>query len=254
MDFQLSGAVLEYAVLIFVRLLAVLATGPVFGHRAVAAPVKVGLAMGLTYLLMLPMARSIVPFPDNLTFLMALGAEVLIGVVTGFASMLVFYALEMAGEIVNSEMGFGFATSISPVLPNTGGVVQQFYALLAILIFLAINGHHALLLALPRTFEAAPPGSFVMNGLVADQLIRLSSAIFLSAVQIALPVLAALLLTDVALALMSRAMPQMNVFALGMPLKVGVGLVALIMTWPLVSPVVQRMLAQVAGNMFLMVR
>ncbi len=254
MDLRVSGAIAEQGVLIFVRVLAALATGPVFSHRAVVAPVKIGLAMALTYVALMANPSPAAPFPDGFTFLVAVGIEVLVGTLIGFVSLLVFQVLEMAGGIVSMEMGLSFPASINPVLPSQGGLVEQFYVLLATLIFFAIRGHHALLMALGRTLEVAPPGSFVMDAIAAEQLIRLSAAIFVSAVQIALPVLATLLLTDIALALINRAIPRAPVFVLGMPLKVTAGLVALMVTWPLMMPVVQRVLAQAARNVLLVVR
>ncbi|HEY66277.1 MAG TPA: flagellar biosynthetic protein FliR [Caldilineae bacterium] len=254
MDFSLSAGMLEHGALVFVRLLSVLSTAPVFGHRSVAMPIKVGLAFGLTIVLLMPMQQSFIPFADGLTFLLALAGEVLIGLLIGFVSMLVFYALEMAGGIIGMEMGLYFAFSISPTLPSQGGMMQQFYVLLSILIFLSMNGHHAFLLALSRTLEAVPPGSFMQSDVVPETLIRLSSAIFPSALQIALPVLAALVLTDLALALMNRVMPRIYVFVLGMPLKMGVGLATLLVTLPLTVPLVRQTLEQVARNMLLIAR
>jgi flagellar biosynthetic protein FliR len=252
-DVRLSSAMAEQGVLIFVRTLTALATGPVFGHRAVVAPIKIGLAMALTYATLManPPAATL---PDGLTFLIAVGTEVLIGALIGFVSMLAFQVWEMAGSIVGMEMGLSFPALINPVLPSQGGLIEQFYVLLATLIFFAIRGHHALLMALGRTLEIVPPGSFVMDTLAAEQLIRLSAAIFVSALQIALPVLATLLLTDLALALINRALPRAPVFVLGMPFKVAVGLIALLVTWPLIMPVMQRVFLQVAHEVLLVVR
>lgn len=253
MDLRLSSAVVERGVLIFVRVLTALATGPVFGHRAVVAPVKIGLAMALTYasLMANPPATS---SSDGLTFLLAVGTEVLMGALIGFVSMLAFQALEMAGGLISMEMGLSFPASINSVLPSQGGLIEQFYVLLATLIFFAIRGHHALLMALGRTLEVAPPGSFVMDAIIAERLIHLSAAIFVSSVQIALPVLATLLLTDLALAMINRAIPRAPVFVLGMPLKVAAGLAALMTAWPLMIPVVQRMISQAARDVLLAVR
>ncbi|MCS7220743.1 MAG: flagellar biosynthetic protein FliR [Anaerolineae bacterium] len=253
MDLHLSGAIAEQGVLTFVRVLTALATGPVFGHRAVIAPVKIGLAMALTYATLVanpPVASS----SDGLTFLIAVGAEVLIGALIGFVSMLAFHALEMAGGIISMEMGLSFPVLINPVLPSQGGLIEQFYVLLATLIFFAIRGHHALLVALGRTLEVAPPGSLVMDAITAERLIRFSEAVFVSALQIALPVLATLLLTDLALAMINRVIPRAPVFVLGMPLKVAAGLAALIIAWPSMMPVVEQVIFQAARNVLLAVR
>ncbi|MCD6290978.1 MAG: flagellar biosynthetic protein FliR [Anaerolineae bacterium] len=254
MSFQIPGAWLEQALLTFIRVLAVFSTGPVFSYRGVAAPIKVGLALVLTYLVLAPGGQPVSPAPDGLTFLMAVGGEVIIGLLLGFASMLAFHALEMAGGIVGAEMGLSFPSSINPSLPDQGSMIQQFYFLFATLIFLAINGHYAFLLALRRTLDVVPPGSFVVSGLMSERLIRLSAAIFWSAVQIALPVLATLILTDIGLALISRVMPRIPVFILGMPLKVGVGLIAMALTWPLMLPVIRWVLDRAASNMLLVIR
>ncbi|NOZ28609.1 MAG: flagellar biosynthetic protein FliR [Chloroflexi bacterium] len=254
MELTIAGGLLEYAALVFVRLLSVFSTAPIFGHRSVPAPVRIGLAMGMTLTLLMAVQQPFTPFADGWDFLLALGGEVVIGLLIGFVSMLIFYTLEMAGGIIGAGMGLQFAASISPVLPSQGGMVQQFYVLFSILLFLAINGHHAFLLALGRTLEVLPPGAFPQGDLAMEHLIRMSSAIFLSAMQIALPVLASLMLTDIALALMNRVLPRVPVFIVGMPLKMGVGLVVLIATLPVMAPVILRVLDQMARNVLLIVQ
>ncbi len=254
MSFEIAGALIEQAVLVFFRVLTMLATGPVFSFKGVPAPVKVGLALGITYLLVAPGGNPPPPAADGVTFLIAVGSEVVVGLLLGFVSMLVLRAFELAGGIVGMSMGLRFPSSVSPMLPDQGGLIQQFYVFLATLIFLAINGHHMLLLALKRTLQLVPPGAFVVQGELGERLIQLSAAIFVSGLQIALPVLATLLLTDVALALISRAMPRIPVFILGLPVKVGVGLIAMALTWPLMAPVVRQVLEQAAVNVMLLVR
>jgi flagellar biosynthetic protein FliR len=210
--------------------------------------------VGLTYAIVSSTLDAFVAYPDTFSFLIALATEILIGVLIGFTSMLAFYVFEIAGGIISMGIGFGFPTAISPVLPNAGGIIEQLYGMLAILIFLAINGHHAFLAALQRTFGVVPPGTFAMDAIIIDRLIIFGGAMLVSAVQISLPVLATLVLTDIALALGRRVIPDIPIFMVGMPLKIGVGLVALITTLPWMSPLMQRVLAQASSNMLSLLR
>ncbi|GAB4558609.1 MAG: flagellar biosynthetic protein FliR [Anaerolineae bacterium] len=249
-----DAGVVEWVFLVFIRLLAVMGTAPLFSHRAVAMPVKIGLAGGLALLLAVAKQDSLAGFAPEQGFLLAVINEIIVGVAIGFTSMLVFYAVEMAGGIIGSGMGFNFPSLLGPVFLDQSAVVQQFYALMAILIFMSVNGHHAFLLALDRTLTAVPPGSFVVSGGMIEAISQTISSVIISAVQLSFPVMATLVLTDLALALTNRVMPQMPVFIVGMPLKVGVGLVMMVFTWSLMAPILERLLLQAPRYAIFIVR
>jgi flagellar biosynthetic protein FliR len=209
---------------------------PIFGARSVPAQAKIGLAVLLS-LIVLPMHQGpIAPAPtDLLLFAAAVGSEVLVGVVVGIGVSLVFQALEMGASLIGVQIGFSFGQLIDPLSGGQTGVLEQFYRVLATLVFFSINGHYLVIAGLLHTFEVVPPGSADLTLIAGERVVPFFTALFGIAVRVALPVTAALLLTDVALGIVERAVPQMNVLVVGMPLKVGVGVFVIALTIPLLT-------------------
>lgn len=239
--------------LIFVRILAILMIAPIFSQRNIPILAKVGLA-ALLSLLLLPVVipesgSDTTPLPQDLPrFLLVVAQEILVGVLIGFVSNLVFVALDMAAKIMGLQIGFQAANLFDPMSNIPSTALEQFYTLLALLLFLAINGHHWLIAALGRTFEIAPPGTFVLTRLTIERLMALTNESFVAAIRIALPVTGALLLADLGLGLIARAVPQVQVFFLGLPLKMGLGFVVLALTMIITLPLVKDLLADMVTN------
>ena len=138
----------------------------------------------------------------------------------------------MAGSFVGTQIGFGILALFDPARQEHVSVIDQFYTILGTLLFLVLNGHHQMLLAFDRTFQVLPLAAAIRPDAVALPLSHLLSQLFAAAMQLALPIFAAVLLTDIAFGLVSRAVPQINVFFLGLPLKVLVGLTLLSLALP----------------------
>jgi len=229
--------------LVFVRVGAMLFTAPLLSGRTVPSILKIGLALLLAFLLV-PVNQGQfvnVPFewvPLSLLILKELG----VGVIVGFVANLVFSALQMAGGFIGLQIGFSLANVLDPLYSQSVSILDQLYTVLAGLIFLAIDGHHMLILAIQQTLDLVPIGTLTMSGPMINQLITLTGGVFVAALRIALPIMASLLLADIALGLMSRTLPQMNVFIVGMPVKLFVGFFVLLVTLPSAS--------SLAGDMF----
>jgi flagellar biosynthesis protein FliR len=242
--------------LIFTRGLAVLITGPIFSQRSIPAPFKIGLA-GLLSLLILPAATSHLnpvstPFPQDLPrFLLVVAQEILIGVLIGFVSNLVFVAVDIAAKIMGLQMGFQAANLLNPLNNTTGSALEQFYTLLALTLFLIINGHHWLIAALARTFDIAPLGTFVLTHLTLEHLMVMTNETFNTAIRISLPVGGTLLLTDLGLGLVARAVPHVQVFFLGLPLKLGLGLLVLALSMIVTLPLIKDLLTDMVKNVLI---
>ncbi len=256
-----SGLDLFRLFLMFVRALTVLATGPVFSSRAIPVIVKIGLA-ALLAMMMLPANTGGSPLPipgadqtltgwpsEWLPLVLSIGQEVLVGVIIGFVSNLIFVTVGMAASIMGVQVGFRAANLFDPLTTAPTTALEQFYTLLTIALYLAINGHHWFLLGLSRTFEVTPPGAFVMQPVTAERLLFLTSETLVAAVRIAMPVMGALLLADLGLGIVARAVPQIQVFFLGLPLKEGFGLtviaLALVLTMPYIKSLIGSMVTDV---------
>lgn len=205
----------------FVRIMAMLATAPIFDNRAINRRVRIGLA-GMTALLL----SASLPAPPPLSAPEApllLLQQILIGVSMGFSMRLVFAAFEMAGDLLGLQMGLAFAQFIDPSKGSQSPLIGSFLGLLATLAFLSMDGHLMILATLVKTFEVVPISSNL--GVVNFQSIVLAgSLMFMLSLQIALPVLAALVVCNVVLGVLARAAPQLNVMSIGFAITIGVGL------------------------------
>jgi flagellar biosynthesis protein FliR len=221
-----------------VRILALIAVAPVLGNRAVPVRVKVGLAIMITIC-----ASPVLPAPpriaiDSYAGFALLAREILIGISLGFAVRIVFAAIEMAGELVGLQMGLSFAGYIDPVAGGTGNVISRFFGTISVLMFLAINGHLLIIYGVIESFNALPislDGSYLTEG---RRLALAGADLFRIALTIALPFVLLMLLVNLAMGVMSRVAPQLNVFAIGFPITLTVGLVGLVLILPyLANPI-----------------
>lgn len=219
--------------LIFFRVLGVVAFMPLFGSRLVPKQAKVGLALLITLVLF-----PLIPVPGGAlpTSLVSYGVlvvkELLVGLIIGFATDLIFMGVQLAGQLVSLQMGLGIADIIDPQANMQVAVIGRLKHFLALLIFLAISGHHFLLQALAASFDLVPPLQVSFSGMVVEKLVTMTAQVFEIAIKIGAPAMAALFLTNVALGIIARTVPQMNVFIVGLPLNIGVGLLTIALSFP----------------------
>jgi len=219
-----------------VRVLALFAVAPLLAHRAVPMRLKIGLALAVTAILAPSVPAP--PITDALSGagLALLAQNILIGLTLGFAVRLVFAALELAGELIGLQMGLSFAGFFNPATGMAQNAVGSFMALLALLMFIAIDGHLMLIYALAESFRLFPltGGGFGLP-LGPEALVRLGGQMFSIALALALPFLAVMMLTNVVLGVLARIAPQLNVFAIGFPLTILVGLATLMLLLPYIE-------------------
>jgi len=212
--------------LMLVRIGAMFTVAPVLGSRAVPLRVRAGLGV-VVALSALPMvAERTGPLPDSALALAVLGVkELIIGVAIGLIAQMLFAAVQLAGTFVDIGAGFAISTTIDPVNNNNVTVLGRAYTMIATAAFVAVGGHLLLMQAVVSSFVLAPPDRFPRLGVLVQGVLVRSDDLFVIALQLAAPLMAALLITDVALGIMARAAPQMNVFIVGLPVKVGLALV-----------------------------
>ena len=220
--------------LILMRVASVVMTMPVLSSRNIPAPAKIGLSAILAFVLTPTLADQMPRVPIAMpTFVLAIAQEVLLGLAFAFVVQIVFSGIQMAGQVLGIQMGFNIASTFDPV-SNAGQVsyIDQLYGLLAGMVFLTINGHHWVLQALQTSFSIVPVGQFQLNQAVSDDVVSLVAQALIISIRIGLPIAAALLLTDVAFLIIGRTAPQMNIFMVGQPVKIGVGLIAFFLAMP----------------------
>jgi flagellar biosynthesis protein FliR len=224
----LSAAAIAVFGLVLARVSGLLVTMPVFGSAQTPKQVKAGMAVVIT-LLFTPIVLGMQPqLPaDYVTFGVMAGRELLIGLTLGFVSGLVFNGIQMGSKLIGVQIGFSLGGVFNPASGVDSGIVDSFYSVLATVIFLTANGHHAVLSALDETFRYAPVGLLTIPTISLGAAVAMVQTVFEVALRITMPVMAALLLADVALGLISRAAPQIQVIVVGAPAKVFAGIVML---------------------------
>ena len=223
------------------RILGLVATAPLFGNTSIPVSVKVSLGVMLTLII----SPGLPPLPGadpmSMAGLLILMQELLIGLAMGFSMRIVFAAIEMAGEISSLTMGLGFASLFDPLTKGRSSAVSQFLALIATMAFLAVNAHLVLLSALAESFEVLPIAATPMAAGLPYELVNWGGHIFTAGLHLSLPIVAALLITNVALGILTRAAPQLNLFGIGFPVSLGVGLLVISAVLPYLDMPIQRL-------------
>lgn len=228
----------------FARVLALFMTAPVLHDQAVPARLKIGFSL-LAAVLVAPLLPAVQHVPISSPHApLILAQQVLIGAAIGFSVRLVFAALEMAGDVIGLQMGLSFAGFISPGTGEQTPIVGSFFGVIASLVFLAINGHLMLIAAVTESFHALP----ITNGLGPQinmaAMAAAGSDVFRLGLHVALPVLATMLILNLALGVLARVAPQLNIFAIGFPATLLVGMIALMLALPVLGPLLEQMLSQ----------
>jgi flagellar biosynthesis protein FliR len=219
-------------VLVFTRMIGLFVTSPIWSNPYVPVQLRVALALVLG-LLVLPLVGT-PELPSRIIELAPLVVkELLVGLIIGFIATVIFAAIHLAGELLDIDMGLSLMNVLDPLTGAQVPLVGNFKYLLALLVFLAIGGHHTLLIGVVQSYLVIPVGGVTVGPAVTEAMMDIASGVFLAALRIAAPVMGALLLTTVALGVVNRAVPQMNVFIVGLPVKLGVGVFMLAVGIPL---------------------
>jgi flagellar biosynthetic protein FliR len=212
--------------LVLARVAGLVLAAPVLGHLLVPLRVRAGLVIVLAGVLA-PLAPPVATPGDPWTLAGTIASESALGVLLGLVAQFVFAGVQLGGQLAGTHMGFGVANLIDPQLGQQVTVIAEWQLFLTLLAFLMLDVHHLLIRGLVASFAAAPPGSLVLAPIDAARVVSLAGELFVIAVRVAAPVLAVLLFTNAALGVLAKSIPQLNVFVVGFPLNVGVGLVVL---------------------------
>mgnify|MGYP000944180998 FL=1 len=217
---------------ILVRVSALVMASPIFGGRGVPAQVKIGLSF-VTALVLYPTLQVSFPLGQSVAaYYVLLGKELFIGIGLGFAVTLVFSSIYLAGQLIDVPMGFGMVNVVDPQSGLQVPIFAQFQYILAALVFLSVRGHHALLQALSTSFAVIPVGETMAPNGLSMVLFEVFVKMFYLGVKLSLPLVTGLLLADIALGIVARAVPQINIFVVGFPAKILLGIPLFILVLP----------------------
>jgi flagellar biosynthetic protein FliR len=225
-----------------IRVAALFSVAPALGAQLIPVRIRVGLAVVITVVIapLIPAVPFMDPFsPAGIVVTLQ---QVLIGLAVGFILRLAFSALELGGQIIAMQMGLSFAALVDPQNGVQVPLVSAFYNLMGTLIFLALDGHLMLVELIAESFRALPIGA---DGLIAADLWEIAgwgSQVFAGALLIALPIVAALMVVNLSFGIMTRAAPQLNLFAVGFPISLMFGLIIILLSLPTLVPQLSRLL------------
>jgi flagellar biosynthetic protein FliR len=235
---------------IVLRVAGILAAVPAIGARSVPMKVRIGLVIGISALL-IPIVADRVRLPEfSLPSLLSVGfTEFLVGTAMGLCIRFVFVAFEIAGEVISLQMGLSIISVIDPLAGTQVPLLSNFMGMLASLIYFAIDGHHVVLEALVQSFQLVPPMEVHLSGAVGEAVLKKALGMFVLALTVASPVMTALFITTFAMGMLGRTLPQLNVMMSNVPVSIGVGLLALGLSLPLVGTVAQSSFLEIGSTL-----
>jgi flagellar biosynthetic protein FliR len=216
---------LEAVLFAFFRISGLFAIAPLFSQRGIPTHLKVMLALTLAMVISPIISMQNFAVPEHLVDVILLAVrEMLVGVLVGFVFYSLFIAVQMAGAFIGFQMGFAIVNVIDPVTSQQVSILAQFKFIMAMLIFFLLDGHHMMLQAIVASYKLVPLGEAVFRFSMHTEVAKLIMGVFVIALKLGAPVMATLILTDVGLGVISRTVPQMNIFIVGFPLKIALGL------------------------------
>lgn len=226
------------------RILALLAIAPVFNNSAL--PVRVRLIAGIA--ITMAVAPALPPPPaipaSSWAGLLILGEQVLIGVLLGFTLRITFAAVDVAGELIGLQMGLSFATFFDPTSGGQTPVITELLGLLTALVFLSLNGHLLTLTVLAESFSLLPVSTAPVHAAAFASMVAWSATLFSTGVLLALPLITALLITNIALGVLARIAQQLNLFAVGFPVTLALGFLVLMLSMPYIGAAMEGLFSR----------
>jgi len=241
--------------LIFVRVGAILMSMPLLGGKNIPFLFKAGLAISVSIILFPLLELDAVGyFSKPIPFAIGVVSEMMLGILIGLSVNIIFAGIQLAGQLVGYQMGFAIANVMDPQTGVQSSIFAGFINVVALLLFLAFNAHHWFLRSLTDSFNLVPLFNFQMTGSLAEHLILIGSNMFIIAVKVAAPVMAALLLTSVALGIVARTVPKMNIFLVGMPLKIALGIMFVAFSLPYLSTFLRNIFNDLGNSIHLLLK
>ncbi len=214
--------------LVFARVLSFLVVMPLFSYRTIPMPFKVGFSFFLAFIMFYTVDASPIVFDAMYLFLII--KEVLVGLLIGLFAFIIVSALQVAGGFVDFQMGFAIANVMDPQTGAQSPLTGQYFYIIALLFLLSVNGHHLIIDGIFNSYNFIPIETFIPfgNQSIANLIIDTFNYMFIIAFQMAIPIVGTLFLVDIALGIIARTVPQLNVFVVGLPLKILVSFFAIL--------------------------
>lgn len=228
---------------VLIRVTSIFIVSPIFGRRNMPTMLKLGFGVLISFIIFPTIDLNAVKKYDSVFEIVSVILnEFMVGLILGFVSYMCFQAIYIAGQIIDMQVGFSMVNTLDPQSNIQMPITATFFNIIAMLLFLALNGHHMLISAVFYSYKILPIGSATLGNVLMTDMLKMFSDMFVIGFKIAAPIMAAIFITDLALGILSKTVPQMNVFVVGMPIKIFVGIVVLVMMLPVFSSIMEVLL------------
>lgn len=235
--------------LVFTRITAFIAVAPLFSNRSLPPWTKIGLGLAL--------GAVVTPFAGNPALINVSGpifalfimGEALMGLALGTVANIIFHGIMVGGQMMDVSMGFAMSNLFDPASQIQSTLMGRFFNIIALMMLLAMDGHHSMILALTASFDLVPAAGVQFHPPMVEHIVSIFSAMFVLAFKLAAPILAIIFVSEIALGLVARTVPQLNVFILGFPLKIGLGVLVMAIIMPILALVFGNLLSQMERDL-----
>jgi flagellar biosynthetic protein FliR len=241
--------------LVLLRATAFLVAGPLYALSGIPVLLKVGFSLVLALVIFPVIAGGLPPLPGDVWgYGLAAVSETGAGLLLGLAVTMVLNIARMAGRFIDFQIGYAMSSTLDPLSGGQGTLLSRYLYMLALVFFLIVDGHHVMLTGFAGSFALVPLGTAVFTGGAALTLLKIFCGAFTLALQISAPILAVMVMVDLALGFLARTTPQINVFLTGFPVKIMVGLLTLSFLMPLLGVVLRSLIDMVERDLYLLMR
>ena len=245
----------QYFVLVLARMVSMIALAPIFGSGMVPVQAKIGLGFLISFIIFPIVSRDFPPIPPDLVMFAGLIIkEFLVGALLGLVGAVIFAAVQISGQIFGMQIGFGIVNVIDPLSDIQISILGQFEFLVAILLFIAVGGHQLLILAITNSYKYVPMGAFHMTPALNNQITGILDKMFVVGYKVGFPMIASIFIINAAMGVIARTVPQMNVFVVGLPLNIFVGLAVMAVSISFIAFVLRGYFDQVFVDLVTMFR
>ncbi|NQS75791.1 MAG: flagellar type III secretion system protein FliR [Peptococcaceae bacterium] len=232
------------------RVIAFMVSGPLYAIKGIPPLFKVASSLALAVVIY-PVVEFEFPLPAGTWgFGLAVVSEIGVGLLLGFAVTMILNSIRMAGAFIDLQIGYAMSNVVGPSTGTMGTLLSQYLYLLGLVFFLVINGHHTLIIALTKSYLFVPLSTAAFSGAISPVLLNIFAGTFTFGFQVAAPILAVVLVTDLALGFLTRTTPQINVFLTGFPIKITVGLLTLSFLVPFYGSVFSSLLGTIEKDLY----
>ena len=275
---RISNTEIIAFLLVFFRTGAVLYTAPFLSSKSIPARVRILLSCAIAIVLVTALdiegrhstslhEAALIDGRNNILRLqqfmlqqgiiglfMAIFREVLLGIAIGYTAQLTFMGIQLAGQLMGHDMGFGMMRILDPTTQANVTIIAQYNTVIATLIFVLINGHHFIIMSLAKSFSSIPLAGWKPSASFIGHVNTVFASIFSTGLRVAIPIMGTLFLTKIGLAIVARTMPQMNVFIVGFPLQISAGLIGMAVSLPIFVKVINTLFISMRDNIWVIVR